>query len=133
MKTKQLRWTARLLLLNAALVVVATGCATRMQGSYNQDFNQNLPIAPQYAIENVDDAHFQVIIHQGSPLQGPERISYMKEAATGVARDEAKRRGWQNWDLEYIQERDQGWMHIVIVEVTRENAAARLPADTNNP
>jgi hypothetical protein len=133
MKTNQLRWTGRLLLLNAAVVVLTAGCATQMQGSYNQDFNQNLPIAPKYAIENENDAHFQVIIHQGSPLQGPERISYMKEAATGVARDEAKRRGWQNWDINYIQERDKGWMHIVIVEVTRENAAARLPADTNNP
>jgi hypothetical protein len=133
MKTNQFHQMGRLLLLNTALVVLAAGCATRMQGSYNQDFNQNLPIAPKYAIENVDDAHFKVIIHQGSPLQGPERISYMKEAATGVARDEAKRRGWQNWDIEYIQERDQGWMHIVIAEVTRKNAAERLPADTNNP
>ncbi len=125
MKTNQLRRTCRLLLLNATLVVLAAGCATHMQGSYNQDFNQNLPIAPKYAIENVDDTHFHVTVHQGSPLQGPQRISYMKEAATGVARSEAKRRGWQNWDIAYIQERDQGWMHIVIADVTRRNAVEK--------
>ena len=37
-------------------------------------------------------------------------------------RGEAKRRGWQNWNLDYIQERDKGWMHIVIADVTRKNA-----------
>ena len=130
MKTNQLRWTLRLLLLNATLVVLAAGCATQNERSYNQDFNQNLPTSPKYTIENVDDTHFQVTVHQGSPLQGTERIIYVKEAASAVAASEAKRRDWQNWNLDYIQERDQGWMHIVIADVTRKNAVEKSPDKT---
>ena len=130
MKTNQFRWTLQLLLLNAALVVLAAGCATHNERSYNQDFNQNLPTSPRYTIENVDDAHFKVIVHQGSPLPGTERIIYVKEVASAVAESEAKRRGWQNWDLNYIQERDQGWMRIVIAEVTRKNAVEKTPGST---
>jgi len=125
MKTNQLRWTLRLLLINATLVVLAAGCATYNERSYNQDYNQNLPTSPKYAIENVDDTHFKVIVHQGSPLPGTERIIYVKQVASTVAETEAKRRGWQNSDLGYIQERDQGWMHVVIAEVTRKNAVER--------
>ena len=131
MKTNQLRWTIRLLLLNATLVLLATGCATSDR-SFNQDFNQNLPTSPKYTIENVDDTHFQVIVHQGSPLPGTQRIIFVKEVASTVAATEAKRRGWQNWDLGYIQERDQGWMHIVIADVTRKNAVEMTPAQPNN-
>ena len=130
MKTNQLRWTLRLLLLNAAFVVLAAGCATHNERSYNQDFHQNLPTSPNYAIENVDDTHFQVTVHQGSPLPGTQRIIYVKEVASTVAATEAKRRGWQNWDLGYIQERDQGWMHIVIADVTRKNAVEKTPDKT---
>ena len=60
-----------------------------------------------------------VTVQQGSPLPGPQRIIYVKEAATTIADAECKRRGWQEWKLDYIQERDQGWMHVVIAEVTR--------------
>jgi hypothetical protein len=130
MKTNQLRWTLRLLLLNAALAVLAAGCATQNERSYNQDFNQNLPTSPKYAIENVDDTHFQITVHQGSPLSGTQRIIYVKEAASAVAATEAKRRGWQIWNLDYIQERDQGWMHIVIADVTRKNAVEMTPGST---
>ena len=130
MKTNRIRWTLRLLLLNATLVVLAAGCATQNERSYNQDFNQNLPTSPKYAIENVDDSHFHVIVHQGSPLPGTQRIIYVKEVASAVAKTEAKRRGWQNWDLGYIQERDQGWMHIVIADVTRKNAVEMTPGST---
>jgi hypothetical protein len=138
MKTTPLRWTLRLLLLNvtlvATLVVLATGCATPNERSYNQDFNQNLPTSPKYTIENVDDTHFQVTVHQGSPLPGTQRIIYVKEVVSAVAANEAKRRGWQNWDLGYIQERDQGWMHIVIADVTRKNPVEMTPAPpANNP
>jgi len=122
MKTNLLRRTFRLLLLNAALMVLVAGCATNNERSYNQDFNQNLPTSPKYFIANVDDTHFQITVHQGSPLPGTQRIIYVKEVASTVAASEAKRRGWQNWDLGYIQERDQGWMHIVIADVTRKNA-----------
>ena len=130
MKTNRIRRTLQLLLLNATLVVLAAGCATQNERSYNQDFNQNLPTSPKYTIENVDDTHFHVIVHQGSPLPGTQRVIYVKEAASAVAGTEAKRRGWQNWDLGYIQERDQGWMHIVIADVTRKNAVEKTPDST---
>ena len=134
MKTNPLRWTLRLLLVNVSLAVLAVGCATHDERSYNQDFNQNLPTSPKYTIENVDDTHFQVTVHQGSPLTGTQRIIYVKEVASTVAATEAKRRGWQNWDLDYIQERDQGWMHIVIADVTRKNAVKMTSNPTNqNP
>jgi hypothetical protein len=130
MKTNRIRRTLQLLLLNATFVVLAAGCATHNERSYNQDFNQNLPTSPNYTIENVDDTHFHVIVHQGSPLPGTERITFVKEVASTVAATEAKRRGWQNWDLGYIQERDQGWMHIVIADVTRKNAVEMTPGST---
>ena len=124
MKKIWLRWTLPLL-LNATLVVLSAGCATHNERSYNQDFNQNLPTSPRYTIENVDDTHFKVVVRQGSPLPGTQRVIYVKAAASTVAESEAKHRGWQNWDLGYIQERDRGWMHIVIAEVTRKNAVEK--------
>jgi hypothetical protein len=130
MKTNRIRRTLWRLLLNATLVVLAAGCATQNERSYNQDYNQNLPTSPNYAIVNVDDTHFQVIVHQGSPLPGTQHIIYVKEVASTVAATEAKRRGWKNWDLGYIQERDQGWMHIVIADVTRKNAVEKKPDST---
>jgi hypothetical protein len=130
MKTNQFRRMLQLLLLNMTLVVLAAGCATQNERSYNQDFNQNLPTSPTYAIENVDDTHFHVIVHQGSPLPGKERIIYVREVASTVAATEAKRRGWKNWDLGYIQESDQGWMHIVIADVTRKNSIENTPDKT---
>ena len=130
MKTNQLRRTLRLLLLNAALAVLAAGCATHNERSYNQDFNQNLPTSPKYSIANVDDTHFQITVHQGSPAPGTQRIIYVKEVVSAVAANEARRRGWQNWDLGYIQERDQGWMHIVIADVARKNAVTTTPGPT---
>jgi len=120
----------QLLLLNVILVVLAAGCATNNERSYNQDFNQNLPTSPKYFIKNVDDTHFQVTVHQGSPFPGTQRIIYVKEVASTVAATEAKRRGWPDWDLGYIQERDQGWMHIVIADVTRKNAVEMTPRST---
>jgi hypothetical protein len=122
MKLNQFRWPLRLLLLNATLVVLATGCATHETHSYNQDYNQNLPTAPKYYIKDIDDSRFKVTVHQGSPLPGTQRDTAEKQVAAAVAETEAKRRGWKNWDINYIQERDQGWMHVVIAEVTRKNA-----------
>ena len=130
MKTNQIRGTLRLLLLNVTLVVLAAGCATPNERSYNQDYNQNLPTSPNYTIENIDDTHFRVTVHQGSPLPGTERTIYVKQVASTVAATEAKRRGWQNWDLNYIQERDKGWMHIVIADVTRKNAVTTATGPT---
>ena len=116
MKINQFRLALGLALLLAA------GCATNNERSYNQDYNQKLPTSPKYSVKNEDDAHFRIIVHQGSPLDGPQRVVYMKEAAAAVAETEAKHRGWENWNLDYIQERDQGWMHVMIAEVTRKNA-----------
>ena len=130
MKINQLRWTLRLLLLNATLALLATGCATSNEGSYNKDFNQNLPTSPNYAIENINDTDFHVIVHQGTALKGTDRVIYVKQVASAVAENEAKNRGWQNWDLNYIQERDQGWMHIVIADVTRKNAVEKTTGST---
>ena len=127
MKINQLRRGLRLLLLNAALAVLAAGCATQNERSFNNDFNQNIPASPNYTIENISDTHFRVTVHQGSPMPGTQRIIYVKDAASTVAATEAKRRGWQNWDLGYIQDRDQGWMHIVIADVTRKNAVEMTP------
>jgi hypothetical protein len=117
-------------LVNAALMVLVAGCATHDERSYNQDFNQNLPTSPKYTIDNVDDTHFKVTVYQGSPFEGPQRIIYVKEVASTVAESEAKRRGWPNWDLNYIQDRDQGWMHIVIADVARKNAVERTSDST---
>ncbi|MFZ0828035.1 MAG: hypothetical protein WAO02_11490 [Verrucomicrobiia bacterium] len=127
MKTNQIRWTLRLLSLNVAFLVLTAGCATHHERSFNQDFNQNLPASPNYIIENIDDSHFQVTVRQGSPLPGTQRVIYVKQVASTVAATEARRRGWHNWNLDYIQERDQGWMHIVIADVTRKNAVALAP------
>jgi hypothetical protein len=63
-------------------------------------------------------------------LEGSQRVIYVKQVASTVAESEAKRRGWPNWNLDYIQERDQGWMHIVIADVTRKNAVERTPDST---
>jgi len=109
----------------ATFVVFAVGCATHNEKSYNQEFNQNLPTSPKYTIENVNDSCFKVEVHQGSPLTGPDRIIYVKQVASAVAESEAKHRGWENYDLNYVQEYDQGWMHVVVADITRKNAVER--------
>jgi len=109
--------------VNSALVVLGPGCATRDEQSYNENFNQNLPTAPKYVIEDQDDSRFKIRIHQGSPMEmDPARVTYLKQATTVVAQDEARRRGWSNWDVDYIQERDKGWMHVLVAEVTEKPA-----------
>ena len=125
MKINQFRRTFTHLALSAAVLSLAAGCATHDEHSYNQDYNQSLPTSPKYTIENIDDNHFKVIVHQGSPMEGSQRIIFVKQVASTVAATEAKRRDWPNWDLNYIQDRDQGWMHIVIAVVTRKNAVEK--------
>ena len=106
-------------LLNATLLLLAAGCATQEQ-SYNSDYSQHFASAPTYVIEDQGDSRFKITLHQGSPLKGPERIIQMKSAADTIAGAEANRRGWKGWNLNYIQERDKGWMHILVAEVTRQ-------------
>ena len=121
MEKNPIRSLIPLLLLNTILVVIATGCATHEENDFNKDYNQNVPTSPKYYFENIDDNHFKVIVHQGSPMHGSERVIFVQQVAATVAGTEAQRRGWQAWDLNYIQDRDQGWMRIVIGEVTRKN------------
>ena len=108
-----------LLFLSSIVAFLVAGCATPTK-SFNKDFNENSPIEPKYAIDNVNDREFKIRVFQGSPLTGPQRIVYMKEAASAISDSEAKRRGWEQWQLNYIQERDQGWEHILVGEVIRQ-------------
>lgn len=73
-----------------------------------------------YRIHDEDGNRFFITVNQGSPSDAAERVSDEKVAATAVAKAECQRIGWQKWDVNYIQERDQGWMHIVIAKVTRD-------------
>jgi hypothetical protein len=118
-KTIRLRWTLWMLLINAAVAVLFSGCATP-EHSYNDDFSDNLPTKPNYYIQNEDAGHFTITVHQGTLSNGAERLIDVKEAASTIAKAECQKRGWEKWQLNYIQQRDQGWMHIVIAEVTRE-------------
>jgi hypothetical protein len=119
-KTIRLPGAAWLLSINAAVAVLFSGCATSNEHSFNHDFSDNLPVNPMYYIHDEDANRFLVTVHQGSPSTGAERIINVKVAATTVAKTECQRLGWQRWDLNYIQERDQGWMHVVIAEVKRQ-------------
>jgi len=120
MKTPiRLRWPLCLLAINAGMVVLFSGCATK-EHSFNSDFNENLPVDPTYSIHDESADRFLITVHQGSPSNGAERVVNVKEAASTIAKAECKRLGWEKWDLNYIQENNQGWMHVVIAEVTRK-------------
>jgi hypothetical protein len=114
------RATLGLLSAGAGLVVLFSGCSTPNEYSYNEEFHENLLTQPKYYIKDEDDRHFKIVVHQGSPSTEANRVIDQKQAATAVARAEAQRLGWDKWHLDYIQERDQGWMHVVIAKVTRE-------------
>ncbi len=103
----------------AAIAVLFTGCATPAEHSFNDDFGENLPTQPKYYIQSEDAGRFTIKVHQGTPSAGAERLLDVKQAATAIAQAEARRRGWERWQLNYIQEQNQGWMHIVIAEVMR--------------
>jgi hypothetical protein len=108
------------LTLAAASVIFSSGCATHEEHSFNADFNQVLPTAPKYYVEDRSESSFTITAHQGKPSSGAERIFDVKRAASTIAEAEAKRRGWKNWRLDYIVERNDGWMHFVKAEVVRE-------------
>lgn len=106
----------------AALAFFSSGCATPEMHSFNDDFNQHFTTAPKYHIKDMDANRFKVIVEQGKSSRGAERIIESKRACSSVAETEARRRNWASWDLNYVTERDQGWMHIVKAEVTRKDA-----------
>jgi hypothetical protein len=109
-----------LLAINTGVAVLLNGCATHDEHSFNKDYNENLATQPQYFIGKEDDHHFVIKVHQGVPAKTEDRVLDVKTAATAVAKSECDRLGWQKWHLDYIQEKDQGWMHVVIANVTRE-------------
>ncbi len=112
--------TPWLLSINAALALLVSGCATPESHAFNQDFGENLPAKPMYYIKDENEKHFIIQVHQGTPSAGAERVLNLKEAATAVAKAECQRLGWEKWQLNYISERDQGWMHVVVAEVVRD-------------
>jgi hypothetical protein len=132
-KIIRLRWTPWLLSINAAIAVSFCGCATPPEHSFNNDFGEQLPVKPMYYIQDGDATHYTITVHQGTPSTGVERILNVKEAATTIAKAESQRRGWEKWQLDYIQERNQGWMHVEVAEVTREKyVAPTFPGANNN-
>ena len=121
MKTpNRLRWTLLLLSINAGLMVLFSGCASPERHSFNSDYNEKLPVQPMYSLHDQSANRFLITVNQGRPSTGAERVINLKVAATTIAKAECQRLGWEKWDLNYIQERNQGWMHIVIAEVTRK-------------
>jgi hypothetical protein len=133
-KIIQFRWAAWLSSINAAIVVLASGCATPQQHSFNQDFGENLPTKPCYYIYDEDERYFRINVHQGTSSTGAERLIDVKEAASTIAKAECQRLGWKKWQLNYIQESDRGWMRVVIAEVTREKyVEPTFPQSSGNP
>ena len=110
------RWAS----IGAGMAILLSGCATPTDRSFNHDFGEELPTKPEYCIKDEGEKHFTIVVHQGTPSTEADRVINLKEAATTIARAETQRLGWEKWHLDYIQERDQGWMHIVIAKVTRE-------------
>ena len=118
MKTPQSPALFCCLLFTAALALFGSGCASPKEHSFNQDFNQSLSTAPMYFVQDDGDSRFYVTVQQGRTVPGQARIIDLKRAASTVAENECQKRGWKSWDLGYVMERDQGWMHIVKAAVT---------------
>ena len=133
--TLPLRRTLWLLAINAAGAVLFNGCATPPEHSFNSDFGETLPVKPMYYIQDKNATHYTITVHQGTPSTGAERVQNVKEAASAIAKAECQRRGWEKWDLNYIRQGNQGWMYVVVADVTREKyVAPTFPgANTNSP
>lgn len=116
----------------AATAIFLSGCATPDEHSFNTDYGQFLVTAPKYYIEDESDDHFKIVVHQGKPSEGAERVLDVKSAATDIAKSEALRLGWERWQLNYIQEKDQGWMHVVVAKVRREPYAEPAVPQSNS-
>ena len=123
-----------LLAATAALALLAGGCATQEEHSYNKDFGETLPAQPMYAISDENDQHFTIRLHQGVPMTGAGRVLNVKEAASAVAKAECSRLGWKKWQMNFIQEKDQGWMHVLVAKVDRETyVEPTFPQPKSNP
>ncbi len=109
-----------LLLINAAIAVFFSGCSTPDQHSFNADYNENLLTKPVYFIEDREATSFTVTVKEGTRSDGPERITDVKAAASTVAKAECQKLGWEKWDLNYIEDHNRGWMHVVVAKVTRQ-------------
>ena len=119
-RTVRSRWIPWLLSVSAAGLLLPGGCAAPQEHSFNSDFKETFPTQPQYLIEDKDADHFTITVHQGVPSTGAEHYIDVKKAASTIAKAESQKRGWEKWQLNYIQERNQGWMRVVVAEVTRE-------------
>jgi len=116
----RLRWSQCWLPINVAAMVLFSGCTTPEQHSFNADYKESLPTKPNYYITDQGAGCFNITVSQGVPSSGAERVINVKQAASSVARAECQRRGWEKWDLNYIQDRDAGWMHVVVAQVIRQ-------------
>ena len=105
-----------------ATVFVGFGCATPQEYSYNQDFNQSLTSEPKYRVTSVSDSKFKIYVHQGKMVSGEARTIDSREAASVIAKSEAQKRGWESWDMNFIREANDGWMHVIVAEVTRKKS-----------
>ena len=133
-KIIQLRRIAWLPAISTAIAVLAGGCATPEQHSFNHDFGEQFPVNPMYSIQTMDAMHFRITVHQGKPSTGTERVINLKNAASTIAKAESQRLGWEKWQVDYIREYEQGWMHVVVAEVTREKyIAPTFPGAGGNP
>ena len=133
-KTIRLNSILGWLAAHAAIVVLFSGCATPPERSYNADFGVSLPTAPTYYIHDESDGVFKITVSQGRPSSGAERVMNVKEAASAIAKAESQRLGWEKWELNYIREENQGWMHMVVAEVKRiKYIAPALPQAGGKP
>jgi hypothetical protein len=105
----------------ASALFLFSGCATPDAHSFNQDYSEDLSTQPKYYIHDETDHHFLITVDQGVPSTLPERMLDVKTAASAVAKKEADRLGWTKWHMDYIKEQDQGWMHVVVAEVTLDD------------
>jgi hypothetical protein len=121
------------LVLAAATMLFGSGCATQQENSYNDDYNQSLTSAPKYLVSSGDDNKFKINIHQGTMVSGEARVLDIREAASTIAKNEAMKRGWENWDLNFIREANEGWMRVVVAEVTRKKGVKYDAAPANKP
>jgi len=123
-----------LLAVHIGLAALFTGCATPEEHSYNKEFGENLPAQPMYSIKKETDDHFTLYVHQGVPLSGAGRTLNVKEATSAIAKAECERLGWKKWDLNYVREQDQGWMHVVVARVDRKPyIEPSYPGSNHNP